>query len=204
METADNLVERGQEAMVNTVGFAATPVAAVVDGVLQYLSDNPQVDALVQSQINKALPALADNPSVQALVRSQVEQIMPYLLHNAAIQELIRAQAHVYLAYLEEHPEEIEELVRLVGDDYIDYLNQYPAAVQTLIQGQSIGLAAEVRDEVRERTVTADSVLDTVVRHLLRLTPTSELPVPSEPVKRRAEYGRLPEDYIRKYPNGNE
>ncbi len=200
-ETADSLADKGQEAMVSTMGFVAAPVAAVVDSVLLYLSNNPQADALVMDQINKALPSLATNPSVQALVRSQVEQVMPYLMENAAVQELIRAQAHAYLGYLEEHPEEVEELVRLVGDNYIDYLNQYPAAVQSLIQGQSIGLAAEMRDEVRERTVTGDSVVDMVVRHLLRLTPADELPSPSEPVKRRAEYGRLPEDYIRKYPN---
>jgi hypothetical protein len=203
-DTVDNLAERGREGLVEGAGVVAAPITTIVDAVLFYLTDNPAVDALILAQIDKILPLLLTHPGVEALVRVQVEKALLALAENGDLQNLIRAQAHTYLAYLNEHPEELEELIRSQGDAYIDYLNMYPAAVQTLIQGQSIGLAAEGRDEVRERTVTADSVLDLIVRNVLRLKPQDELPVPPEAVRRRAEYGRLPSDYIREYTNGNE
>ena len=175
---------------------------APADDLADNLADNAAVDALIQTKIEKALPLLATHPAVADLVMRQVETALLRLMDDAALQDLIRAQAHSYLGYLYGHPEELDDLIRSQGDAYIDYLNQYPAAVQTLIQGQSIGLAAEVRDEVRERTVTADSVLDLIVRNVLRLRPQEELTPPPDPVRRRAEYGRLPSDYIREYTNG--
>jgi hypothetical protein len=202
--TVDDLDERGQDLLDQGAGFAVGPISGIIDAVLAYLQDNPQIDRLIRTQIDRIIPVLASHPAVADLVLRQMEQILPELASSQQIQDLIKAQAGLYLQYLQEHPEELEELVRSQGDDYIDYLNHYPAAVQTLIQGQSLGMASEVRDELRERTVTGDTIADTIVRSLFRLTPQEELPSPPEDVRRRAEYGRLPSDFVQEHTYGIE
>lgn len=64
--------------------------------------------------------------------------------------------------------------------------------IQELIQTQGIGLAVEVVDELRERSVSADNFLDGFVRAILRRTPRSELPPPPEDVKKSAVHVRHP------------
>jgi hypothetical protein len=73
----------------------------------------------------------------------------------------------------------------------IDTLANDPE-IQELIQTQGIGLAGEVVDELRERSVSADNFLDGFVRALLRRTPRSEIPPPPEDVQKRAIYVRNP------------
>jgi len=196
------LDEKGQEVLGQSSGFAVGSISGIIDAVLIYLENNPGVDQLIQSQIDRVIPVLASHPAIVGLVLHQMEQILPQLASNQQIQDLIKAQAGLYLKYLNEHPEELEELIRAQGDDYIDYLNHYPAAVQTLIQGQSLGMASEVRDELRERTVTGDSIADMIVRSLLRRPQQEELPPPPEDVRKRAEYGRLPSDFVQEHTYG--
>jgi hypothetical protein len=86
------------------------------------------------------------------------------LVNDPTVQALIRAQAGQYIAYLQTAPDTVQPLIRQQGDIYIDYLNDHPAPVQTLVQGQSLSLAGQLRDEVRERTVTGDSLVDSIVR----------------------------------------
>ncbi|MFC2053325.1 hypothetical protein ACFLV7_03380 [Chloroflexota bacterium] len=64
--------------------------------------------------------------------------------------------------------------------------------IQELIQTQGIGLAVEVVDELRERSVSADNFLDGFVRTLLRRTPRAELPLPPEEVQKSAVQVRQP------------
>lgn len=64
--------------------------------------------------------------------------------------------------------------------------------IQELIQTQGIGLAVEVVDELRERSVSADTFLDGFVRALLRRTPRAELPLPAEDVQKSAVHVRQP------------
>jgi hypothetical protein len=73
----------------------------------------------------------------------------------------------------------------------IDTLANDPE-IQELIQTQGIGLAGEVVDELRERSVSADNFLDGFVRALLRRTPRKELPPPPEDVQKSAIYDRKP------------
>jgi hypothetical protein len=146
---------------------------------------------------------LGAHPAVQQLVREQVAAILPELIDDPAVQELIRAQAGAYIAYLGTSPEQVQPLIRQQGDIYIDYLNVHPAPVQALVQGQSLSLAGQLRDEVRERTVTGDSLVDSIVRSILRMKPREELPPPPEEVQRRAESGRLTSDYTRGRENGS-
>ncbi len=72
-----------------------------------------------------------------------------------------------------------------IVDDVIDYLADKPE-VQDLIAGQTTGLAGEVLDEVRERTVSGDSFLEGIVRAVLRKTPRAELPPPSIEIRQSA------------------
>ncbi len=72
-----------------------------------------------------------------------------------------------------------------IVNDFIDYLADKPE-VQELIAGQTTGLAADVLDEVRERTVSGDSFLEGLVRAVLRKTPRAELPPPPLEVRQSA------------------
>ena len=72
-----------------------------------------------------------------------------------------------------------------IVDDFIDYLGDKPE-IQELIAGQTTGLAGEVLNEVRERTVSGDSFLEGIVRSLLRKAPRAELPPPSTEIRESA------------------
>jgi len=107
--------------------------------------------------------------------------------HVDGVQELVRDQVSKYLAYAMEHPEELEALVQLIGDQYLDYLKEEnPEALQAIIQGQSVSLAGEITDELRARTVTADSVVEMFVRSILRRPARQELPLPPPEVLEQA------------------
>lgn len=58
--------------------------------------------------------------------------------------------------------------------------------IRQLIQSQGTGLADEVLEEARERTVSADTYLEGVIRSMLRRRPRRELPEPSEAEKQQA------------------
>jgi hypothetical protein len=77
-----------------------------------------------------------------------------------------------------------------IVDDFIDYLGDKPA-VQDLIAGQTTGLAGEVLNEVRERTVSGDSFLEGIVRAVMRKAPRAELPPPPTEIRQSAV--RVPE-----------
>ena len=196
------LEDKGRTGLLTGDGAAADVIGGVIDNVLAYLRQNPEVAELIDAQVQRLLPVLGAHPAVQQLVRDQVSAILPELVNEPAVQELIRAQAGQYIAYLQTAPDTVQPLIRQQGDIYIDYLNDHPAPVQTLVQGQSLSLAGQLRDEVRERTVTGDSLVDSIVRGILRLKPREELPPPPEQVQRRAESGRLTSDFVRGRDNG--
>ncbi len=70
-------------------------------------------------------------------------------------------------------------------DAFFDYLAANPS-VRDLVQTQSTGLANEVVEEVRERTVSADTFLEGIARGIFRKTPRVEVPAPSPEVKIKA------------------
>lgn len=109
---------------------------------------------------------------VQTLIPEIIDDVITAFADNEAIQDLIKAQ----------------------GDEYIQYLDEEnPEAIQDLVQGQTLGMTTEIMDEVRERTVTADSLLEMMVRSLLRRTPRQDLPEPPPTVKARAVITRKAE-----------
>ncbi len=71
-------------------------------------------------------------------------------------------------------------------DESIEYLAQNPQ-VEQLVETQSTGLANEVVEEVRERTVSADTFVESLVRTLLHRTPRGKLPEPPAPVQHLAD-----------------
>ena len=58
--------------------------------------------------------------------------------------------------------------------------------IRELVETQSASLATEVVEEVRERTVSADTLLEGIARAVLRRLPRSVLPEPPIEVRRRA------------------
>jgi hypothetical protein len=66
--------------------------------------------------------------------------------------------------------------------------------VQELVQKQGTGLAGEVIEEVRERAVSADTLVERVARSLLGRTPREQLPEPPAAVRIRAEHIRSIEE----------
>ena len=67
----------------------------------------------------------------------------------------------------------------------IEYLTTNPG-VQDLVEKQSTGLANEVISEVRERSVSADTLLEGLARNLFRLIPRPALPGPPPEVRHNA------------------
>lgn len=69
-------------------------------------------------------------------------------------------------------------LVEKIVNDRVDTAINYLAAnaeVQELVQSQSVGLVDEVIEEARERSVSADYYLETLIRSIFRKPPRSSL-----------------------------
>lgn len=83
--------------------------------------------------------------------------------------------------------------VDLTIDEIIQHLAENPE-VKQLVTQQTAGIADDIVGGVRGRTVTADIVLERLVRGLLRRPPREQLPPPSPDVMAQAEYLSYPED----------
>ena len=120
------------------------------------------------------------------LMMIPVDDIVTYLRANPELERLVRAQAQSLLDELADDPR-LSSVIRRQGDVYVDHLQENPQAVQTLVRGQSVGLAEEVANSVRQRTVSADILLERIVRTMLRRKPRKDLPGPSREVRDRAD-----------------
>lgn len=78
-----------------------------------------------------------------------------------------------------------------IVDDFIGHLSQNDE-LAGLVQAQSVGLASEFVDEVRERTVSADTLAESVVRRILKRPPRTPLPPPDMIRQAVAEVKKLP------------
>jgi hypothetical protein len=116
-----------------------------------------------------------------------VDDIVSYLRDHPEMEELVRRQAQSLLVELAED-KKLATVIREQGDRYVDHLHDNPEAIQDLIQSQSVGLASDVADAVRQRTVTADTLLELFVRTVLRRAPREELPEPSPDVRTQAAH----------------
>ena len=80
-------------------------------------------------------------------------------------------------------------LAQMVQDDFIDGVIEYLTGneeIVGLVETQSSQLATEVVEEVRERTVSADTFLEGVTRSVLRRRPRPALPEPPPEVRQHA------------------
>lgn len=174
------LTRQGQTEEVRGRALARHLFTTSVNDLITYLSDNPEIAALIQVQAGQLLDDLPEDPKLQNLIKTQAETLLADLPENERLFALIQAQGDQYLAYLQENPD----------------------AVQELVQGQSIGLAGEMLDEVRERTVTADTLTERIVRTLLRRPPRAEIPEPPLSVQQQALTARLRS--AKPYPTTND
>ena len=71
-------------------------------------------------------------------------------------------------------------------DDVIDDLADNPE-IQQLIQAQTTSLVEEILEEVRERTVSTDIILEGITRSILHKKPRYQLPAPPMAVQNRAK-----------------
>lgn len=76
-------------------------------------------------------------------------------------------------------------------DDFIGHLSQNQQ-LSDLVQEQSVGLATEFVEEVRERTVSADTLAESLVRRILKRPPRTALPPPDAIREAVAEVKRVP------------
>lgn len=174
--------------------LARTVFGRSVVEVTGFLGQNQAVDDLLQAKVGEIVPGLGGLSSIDTLIQDLVGRYLDFLRqHPEQVDALVQAIADDYLAYLSEHPELVDKLIQQRGDRYLDYLHdENPEAVQELIQGQSLGLVDEMMDQVRERTVTADSLVETMFRGILRRTPREKMPEPPPEVKKQAAPARLP------------
>ena len=84
-----------------------------------------------------------------------------------------------------------------IVDSVIEYLAANPE-VQELVQTQSTTLATEMVEEVRERTVSADTFMEGLARAMLRRVPRSTIAGPSDEVRIKAVTPRMPKPEIEK------
>jgi hypothetical protein len=120
------------------------------------------------------------------ITRIPVDDVVAYLRDNPEIEELVRRQAQSLLNELADDPR-LAAVIREQGDRYVEHLRENSEAIRELVQSQSVGLATEVADSVRERTVTADTLLERFVRSVLRRRPREDLDGPPPEVRARAE-----------------
>jgi len=123
------------------------------------------------------------------IARIPVDDIVAYLRDNPEMEELVRRQAESLIDDLADDPR-LAEVIREQGDRYIEHLQENSEAIRALVQSQSAGLASEVADSVRERTVTADTLLERFVRSVLRRRPRETLDGPPPEVRDLAEHPR--------------
>lgn len=117
------------------------------------LSENPLLRPLVQ-------PIKEQAEAVSQHVHDEIER---WVAIGQAEEQRSRAVARIAV------PEVIDEVLEMLADN---------PELQDLIQQQSVGLAGEVVDSVREVTVTADSVVEAIARRILGRKPRRQLPPP--------------------------
>ena len=127
------------------------------------------------------------------LTRAPIDDVMAYLQQNPELEALVRKHADALLEELADDSR-LQNVIRDQGDEYIEHLQENPEAVQALIEEQSLGLAGQVTDAVRARTVTADALLEGFVRAVLRRQPREQLPDPPSVVLDQAEAARRKTD----------
>lgn len=152
---------------------------------------------VVTGTVDEAVSYFSSYEEIQVLIRGQIELLATDIPTSPELDNLVKVLASNYLAYLQEHPEMLDGLVQSQADQYLDHLHDHPEQVQDLVAGQSVGFASTIRDEIRERLINVDIVLEKLVRGTLKKPSRNQLPPPPAEVQARAETGIVPGDFPR-------
>ncbi|NTU77790.1 MAG: hypothetical protein HGA45_00060 [Chloroflexales bacterium] len=128
----------------------------VIEQAIARVAASPALDSIILKVAES--PAL--DATVRKIVRSPViEEAVTHIVHTPAMEEAVR---------------------HLVGTqamaDAIETLSRSPALVE-LVTTQGSSVASEILEEVRERGVSGDQLLEGIARRIMRRPPRSKLPV---------------------------
>lgn len=148
------------------------------DRILRGLSTLHRVEKLADRAITPVLAPVTKSRLFRP-IRNQFDQLV------AQGQE--QFDQWVQIGKIEEiHSRELVKTATLTTvDTSIDYLSTNPD-VKELVQSQSTSLINEIIEEIRERTVSGDTLIEGIVRAVLHLTPRHNLPEPPSEVRMRA------------------
>ncbi|HEX9370725.1 MAG TPA: hypothetical protein VF897_06945 [Roseiflexaceae bacterium] len=161
-------IARGQAEEQRSRAVAQVALEDLIDLTIGYLAGRPGVQAAIAELVRS--PAM-DDAIVQLARRDGVQQAVGELVHSPligdAVTQIVRSPA-------------MEDAVRyLVNtpamEDAIESLSESPALIE-LVQTQSTSFAGEILEEVRERGVSGDTILEGLARRLFRRPPRSALP----------------------------
>ncbi|MEM8857305.1 MAG: hypothetical protein AAGD96_03240 [Chloroflexota bacterium] len=186
--------------MVDQMARIGTDIGKNVEKVIDPLTDNFLMRPFKNSylQLKKQADETAqrwlelgqkEEVQARAVARSTTSQIIDrvvnHLESSGSTEALVRTQADTYIQFLIENPTLVNALVEDQADQYLKHVQENPELMQALIQDQSLGMAAELMDEVRERTVTVDTLVERFVRNIFRRQQRSAVTPPE--VRRLAE-----------------
>lgn len=188
------VARRGTSAVLGAAGLALKPVKAVMTSSASTYPAGP-LDRLVEkgrAELEGLIQFGAEEEQrskelTETTFNKAVVGITDYFGDNPQVQGLIRAQVDLLSKDIDQVPQ-LDVLVRVLVNNYIEYLNENPQVVEELLTEQSLGLASEFMEVVRFYAVTVDSMLEMIVRRILRRADRSEIPKPSPQVMARAVY----------------
>jgi hypothetical protein len=133
-----------------------------------------EVGQEVESRVSRILAPVTSSRAFAPLRRRYDKVIRQATAQIYRWEELGRTEE----AYSRELAENTSEKLIDVTVNYVNQSPQVQAAIQEIIAAQSMGMAGEAIEEVRERTVTGDILLERVVRSIFRRRPRESLPLP--------------------------
>jgi hypothetical protein len=167
-EDAQRWIARGKAEEERSVALAQVALPDLLNLTIGYLAGQPAVQqaiaALVRSPaMDDAITTLAARPGMQKAILD--------LVHSPAVADAIPA--------IVEAPAMQDAVRHLVTtpamDDAITTLSASPALVE-LVQTQSSSFLNEIIEEVRERSINADTLLEGIVRRLFGRPRRDDLP----------------------------
>jgi len=187
-KTLQRWLEIGQDEEQHGRALARSTSSKVIDRIVEHLEQSDSTKDLIREQADSYLQFLTENPdAVRALVNNEVDAYLSKLEGNPTqMESLIQKLADQYVEYIRDNPNLMNRLVEEQADQYLMHLQENPELMQAVIQDQSLSMAGEMIDEVRERTVTIDGLMERLVRKIVRREPRTTLTSPE--VRRLADH----------------
>ena len=185
-EASDSQTEKFKPAAPPAVEDTATLLRYALIGWLMENEKHLQRGLRRTGRLSRAVANFAE-PWLRPWKKSPL--LTPLRRQTEALQARGRQEVKRWIALGRAEELHSRDLTRLAlkqtVDQNISYLAHNPE-VEQLVQTQSTGLANEVVEEVRERTVSADTFLEGLVRSVMRRLPREKLPEPPPEVQKTA------------------